>query len=172
MSMRKNSKTGALALCAMCAALSFVLLYLGTSTAVLDMSAAVLCGLITVFLVMETGARLTSCAIAVCATLSLVILPDKTVGILYILIGGVYPLVKPVAERLRGVRMWVLKLLTMEVSIGIYVGAMYLFIPAETGKYLIPAAFVLGTLCFLLYDVLLTRFAVIYFRRLRGMFKK
>ena len=156
----------------MCAALSFVLLYFGTATAVLDMSASVLCGLITDFLAIEAGLKLTSCAVAVCAVLSLVILPDKTVGILYLMIGGVYPLVKPFAEKFRGVRMWALKLLATEVSIGIYVSAMYLFIPGETGKYLIPAAFVLGTLCFLLYDVLLTRFAIIYFRRLRGMFGK
>ena len=156
----------------MCAALSFVLLYFGTSSGVLDMSAAVLCGLITVLLSIEAGTKLTSCAVAVCAVLSLVILPDKTVGILYIMIGGLYPLVKPYAERFRGARMWVLKLLAAEVSIGVYVAAMYLFIPGETGKYLIPAAFVLGTLCFLLYDVLLTRFAIIYFRRLRGIFGK
>lgn len=154
----------------MCAALSFVLLYFGTSTAVLDMSAAVLCGLITVFLAIETGVKLTSCAVAVCAVLSLVILPDKTVGILYVMIGGVYPLVKPYAERFRGLRMWALKLLVIEVSIGAYVASLYLFLPSETGKYLIPAALSLGTLCFLLYDVLLTRFTIVYFKRLRGIF--
>ena len=156
----------------MCAALSFVLLYLGTSTAVLDMSAAVLCGLITVMLVLEAGVKLTSCAVAVCAVLSLVILPDKTVGILYIMIGGLYPLSKPYAERLRGLRMWILKLIAMEVSIGVYVASIYLFLPSETGKYLIPASLVLGTACFLLYDVLLTRFAIVYFRRFRSLFGK
>lgn len=168
----KSSKTKKLALCAMGGALSFVLLYLGTVTAVFDMSAAVLCGVITVFLAAEAGSRMSACAVAVCAILSAALLPDKTVCVLYVTIGGIYPLIKPLAEKFGKIRMWALKLAAAWVSIGLYVGSIYIFLPSETGRWLIPGAFVLGTACFILYDVLLTRFYIIYIRRFRGKFIK
>lgn len=154
------------------AALSFVLLYLGTVTAVFDMSATVLCGIVTILLVAETGTRLTSCAVAVCTVLCAVLLPDKTVCVLYVTVGGIYPLFRPVAEKLGGVQMWLLKLAAAWISIGLYVASLYIFIPAETGKFLIPVAYALGTACFFLYDILLTRFFILYIRRFRGRFIK
>ena len=137
------------------AALSFVLLYLGTVTVVFDMSASVLCGLVTMFLAAESGRKMSACAVAVCTVLSAVLLPDKTVCVLYLTVGGVYPLFRPVAERLGGARMYLTKLFAAIVCIGVYVASLYIFIPAETGRFLIPIAFTVGVGCFFLYDVLL-----------------
>ena len=154
------------------AALSVVLLWLGTVTAVLDMSAVVLCGIVTMLLAEETGVRMSSCSVAVCTVLCAVLLHDKTVCVLYAAVGGFYPLLKPAAEKLGGIRTWLLKLVAIFIFIGLYVLSLYIFVPAEAGKFLIPIAFTLGTACFVLYDVLLTRFFIIYFRRFRGMFGK
>ena len=58
--MKKRTNTKKTALCAMGAALSFVLLYLGTVTAVFDMSATVLCGIVTLLLAYEAGTKLSA----------------------------------------------------------------------------------------------------------------
>jgi len=150
------------------AALSFVLLYLGYSTAVFDMSASVICGVITVIIAYEAGVRLTTCAIAVCTFLCAVFIEDKTVFVLYLTVGGIYPLVKPLAERFYGPRRIVLKLISAVCAVGLYVASFYIFIPAETGRYLIPIALTAGVFCFFLYDVLLTRAFILYIRRFRG----
>ncbi len=154
------------------AALSFVLLYLGTVTAVFDMSATVLCGIVTLLLAYEAGTKLCACAVAVCTVLCATMLPDKTVCVLYLTVGGVYPLFRPVAERLGGARMYLSKLLAALICIGVYVVSLYVFIPAETGRFLIPRAFTVGVVCFFLYDVLLTRFFILYVRRFSGRIMK
>ena len=163
-----HGRIRSLTMCAMAAALSFVLLLIGSTTGIFDMSAVALCGLITVIAVGEAGVGLAAGAVAVCATLTLVLLPDKSVGILYIMAGGLYPLVKPVAERIRSrALMWAVKIAAAEVIIAIYTVFLKLFMPQEADGFLIPLAFLLGTVCFILYDILLARFAVIYRIRFR-----
>ncbi|MCQ2455877.1 MAG: hypothetical protein MJ096_00820 [Clostridia bacterium] len=169
---RRRSETSNLALCAICAALSFVVLALGTATAVLDMSACVVAGLATVVMMLETDTAHTACAVAVCFILCAVLLPDKTVAALYLMIGGVYPLVKPIADRLRRVPRIAVKLAAAEISIAVYVAMMKIFMPSEVEGYIAIVFFVLGTLCFFLYDVLLSRFRILYEVRLRKMFRR
>lgn len=156
----KGSSTKSLTVCAAGSALSFVLLWFGTATAVLDMSATVLCGVITALLARECGMRRAACAVAVCFILSAVLLPDKTVCVLYLTVGGVYPLVRPTAQRHGRFFGGAVKTAAALASIALYCASMYIFIPSETGKFLIPAALVLGGACFVLYDVLLGRFLV------------
>ena len=168
---RRHSETSKIALCASLAALSFVALALGTATAVLDMSACVVAGLATAVMMRETDTAHAACAVAVCFILCAVLLPDKTVAALYLTVGGVYPFVKPIADRLRRVPRIALKLAVMEASIAVYVVMMKIFMPSEVEGYIALAFFALGTLCFFLYDVLLSRFGIIYELKLRKMFK-
>lgn len=152
----------------MCAALSFVLLYGGTMTAVLDMSSAVLSGLVTVVLLRECSRRHALCAVGVTFALTFILLHDKTVSVLYLGAGGVYPILKPTLDRVRRKWLsWALKLLCGGVIAGVYVAAIFLFVPAEAAPLLIPAGLFLGIVCILLYDVLLTRFRTVYELRLR-----
>lgn len=166
--MRQNNLTR-LTICATFASLSFVILYMGTATGLLDMSAAVLCGVITAMLSEECGWKMASGAVTVCAVLSFVILHDKTVAVLYLLAGGLYPLVKPAADRKGRGTAILIKLTVAVVSILGYGAAVMLFIPSEATKWLFYAGLPLGVLCFALYDVLLTRFAILYRLRLRDM---
>ncbi len=157
-----RSSTRSLTLCAAGSALSFVLLWLGTVTGVLDMSAAVLCGVITHLLVDQTGPSRAACSVAVCCVLCAVLVPDKTVPVLYICVGGIYPLIRPRAQKLGRLARRAVKCIAATLSILIYCVSLYIFIPSEAGKYLVPAALVLGGACFFLYDVLLERFLMIY----------
>lgn len=170
--MRRNNGTAKLTLCAMFTALSFVFMYFGGVTGLLDMSAAVLAGLVTVMTVSECGMKMTACSVAACAVLCLALIADKTVGVLYLFTSGVYPLVKPFADRRKRTVAWSIKLAAAVAVILIYIGAIFLFLPSEAGKFIIPVGLVFGTLCFVLYDILLTRFEIIYFARLRRMFLK
>ncbi len=157
-----HSSTRSLTLCAAGSALSFVLLWLGTVTGVLDMSAAVLCGVITHLLVDQAGVRRAACSVAVCCVLCAVLVPDKTVTVLYACVGGIYPLIRPQAQKLGRLARRAVKCIASALSILVYCASLCIFIPSETGKYLIPAALVLGGVCFFLYDVLLERFLMIY----------
>lgn len=170
--MKRNNNTAKLTLCAMFTALSFVFMYLGGVTGLLDMSAAVIAGLVTVMTVSECGMKMTSCSVAACAVLCLVLIADKTVGILYLFTSGVYPMIKPFADRRKKAVAWSIKLATAVSVILIYIGAIFLFIPSEASEFIIPVGLVLGIFCFVLYDILLTRFDIIYFVRLRRMFLK
>lgn len=170
--MKKLSKkTSNTAISAMCAALSFVLLFFGTFLGVFDMSAVALGGIISMFLVREAGVGFAVLSAAVCTTLSLILLPDKTVGALYLMAGGLYPIVKPLCEQLHGkVLQWTVKVIFFEVTIAVYLLLLRLFMPNEADGFLIPVAVAMGTACLVLYDILLTRFMIIYevrFRRKR-----
>ena len=165
----RNPKTIKLTTAAMCAAFSFVLMYFGTVTGVLDMSASVLCGLFTFIILRECNITLALGSVAVCFVLTFVLLPDKTASILYLTVGGLYPVFKPVAERVGGWVSWMIKVICAALIVMIYVGAVFFFIPAEATLTMIPAGLAFGVVCFILYDILLTRFAIIYERRLRGL---
>ena len=165
----KRSSLTSLTLCGTFSALSFAVLYLGTATGVLDMSAAVLCGVITAMMSEECGWKTASGGVAVCTVLSFILLHDKTVAVLYLLAGGLFPLVKPAADRRRRLPSILIKLTVAVLSVLAYGAAVMLFIPSEATKWLLYAGLPLGVLCFALYDVLLTRFAILYRFRLRGM---
>lgn len=164
----RGSSTRSLTLCAAGSALSFVLLWLGTVTSVLDMSATVLCGLVTYILVEAAGVGRAACSVAVSWVLCAVLLPDKTVCVLYACVGGIYPLIRPYAQKFNGFVRRTLKIAAASLSILLYCASLYLFMPSETGKYLVPAALLLGGACFFLYDVLLDRFLKIYKIRFGG----
>lgn len=167
--MNRNSKRAQLrSLCvaALSAALSLVFLFFGSTSGIFDMSAVVVCGLLTVVSVTEAGRRRTACSVAVCTTLSFLILPDKSTALLYLTAGGIYPLIKPYAERFGKIVSRIIKLCAAEVVIGIYTAFLMLFMPGEFSKALIPAAVLLGTACIAVYDILLTRFELIYRARI------
>ncbi len=166
----RDTKVSKLTTAAMCAAFSFVLMYFGTVSGILDMSASVFCGLFTLIILRECNIGLSLGCVAVCSVLTFVLLPDKTASILYLTVGGLYPVLKPVAERIRTPFVWVIKVLMAAAVVMIYVGAVFLFMPTEATLMMIPVGLVFGILCFVLYDILLTRFAIVYERRLRHLF--
>lgn len=171
--MRRNSPLRNLTFSAMCAALSFVLLYGGTMTGLLDMSSAILSGLITTVLAAECSRRHAVTASLVTFVLTFVLLHDKTVSILYITAGGVYPIIKPYLDRVRTKALsWTLKVLSAVIIVSAYITSVFLFIPAEAAPYLIPAGLTLGVFCILLYDVLLSRFIIIYKLRLSKFIRR
>ena len=157
----------------MCAALSFVILYIGTLTGLLDMSGSILCGLITLIILRECSLKYAVCAAFVTFVLAFILISDKTVAVLYFTAGGTYPIIKPYLDKIRSkVLSWILKVICAVVIVSAYIAAVFLFVPAEASSLLIPAGLTLGIACIILYDVLLTRFEIIYNYRLRHLLRK
>ncbi len=167
---RFGKTTFCVTLSALCASLSVAVVAVGYATGLLDMSAVVVCGLITAVLCRECGGKYAFLAALVSTVLIGIFMPDKTLAVLYFSAGGVYPIIRRKFGRFSAGMSWILKIVTAEVMCGAYIAAIFLFVPSEAGKYIIPIGLVGGLIVFLLYDVLLRRFEVIYDIRLRRMF--
>ena len=163
--MRKNTFT--LTFASLMAALSFTIMYLGTLTSILDMTACAVCSCLTLVLYRECGKGATLSAAAVCSVLCFVLLPDKTSAVLYVTVGAAYPLIHAFARRLNRTPAWCLKIVSAICIIMLYVAATFLFIPSEATVKMIIPAILLGLPCFIMLDVFLTRLMPLYEFRLR-----
>ena len=160
-------KTFTLTFASLMAALSFTFMYLGTLTGVLDMTACAVCSALTLILYRECGRSAAVCATAVCGVLCFILLPDKISAVLYVTVGAVYPLFHVFARRLNRTPAWCLKCTAAVLIIMAYVGATFLFIPAEATVKMIAPALLLGLPCFIMLDVLLSRLMPVYEFRIR-----
>lgn len=159
-----------LALCSLFCALSVVILYLGSLIGVLDLSACALTCFLGVILVIEYGGFWPWLVYIATGVLALLLLPDKSCVLLYVTLAGAYPMVKQMLEKthLPGALVWVLKLLIFNVALAVVELVSFFVLNIEVeGIWLEVALFVMGNVAFVLLDIVLTRFIVIYYRRLR-----
>ena len=102
--------------------------------------------------------------------LSILLLPDKLSALLYIVFGGVYPMLKRLFEKLPVVLSWVLKAVYFNaVLLGTTLGAKYLFGIDEEGLTLM--LFVIGNVAFFMYDIAMTKLITYYLLGLRKKFR-
>lgn len=166
-------KTKKLALCAMLAALGTVLLLLGSFIEIADLSAAALASFLVVFVFIELGGGWAVALWGVTALLSLLLFPSGA-SVFYGVL-GLYPLLKALYERLPRVPEWILKLLTCNVILAVYilVGRFLLMLPDEILYGFMLYVFVaLANLTFVLYDIAMSRLIVYYSLRLRHRLSK
>ncbi len=157
----------------MLSALSVILLYLGSLIEVVDLSMAVIASLACVFAVIEYGKSAPWLVFGVTATLSLVLLPNKSPAAVYALFFGYYPILKEKFEKKPLVVNWVLKEVVFNVALVFIFIAMKLLLLLPDGilPILYVIAVVLCELIFILYDFALTRLISLYVYRLRRRFK-
>jgi hypothetical protein len=165
-------RTKQLTVSAALTALIVVLLYLGSLVEVLDLVTIFLAALFIAFAVIELG-RWKWMVYAASALLAILLLPNKFVAWEYALV-GVLTILKSYLERLTSLVQWVLKLVSFNI---LYGGMLALFFflfgmaltPLTVFSFTIPAylfpavLFVLGNLCYLLYDFCMTRMITFYF---------
>ena len=160
---KKNSSKSArrTAVSAMLAGLSFVFMYIGTLAGVLDLCACVAGALCTAIAVIEIGGAYPWLICGVCGTLSLLVL------------GGLYPILKACFERFRSkVLQWAVKLIYFNVCLGIcLVLANYVLSGQSDWAAYTWAAFGLGNVFFVIFDIALTTFISVYITRLRQKLK-
>ena len=173
MGVRKQTKY--LTVSAMLCALGVILLSLGSLIEVLDMTAAVLASLLCVYAVIEMGRAYPWLIWLVTSSLSLLLLPQKTPALFYALLAGFYPILKEKIEKLSRPISWLLKLAVLHLSLGAIALGLWIFFPSALDtvgtKWMLIALYFVLILCFILYDVALSRMITFYLVKLRYRFR-
>ena len=94
----RNKKTRIIAESGMLAAVSIVLLYIGSVIEILDLTGAFLAGVAVLIMRVRWGRSSSWSIYAVTSTLALLIVPNKIPVLLYVFYGGLYPLLKAEIE--------------------------------------------------------------------------
>lgn len=171
--MRRS--TGELALCGMMTALGVVLLCLGGIVPFAVYACPILASCALLVLREKCRRSYAWCCWVATALLALVLGSDKEAAALYAFL-GYYPLVQPRLDAIRRpVLRWVAKLLLAVVAVGsMYALLIYVFCLAgvveefaATAPWLLWVTAALGLVVFVVYDVLLRRFALLWRRRRR-----
>ena len=167
-------RIGSVALCGILCAAAMVIMLLGSLISALDLSAAVAAGLTVAVAVIECGMGWAAGRYAATSVLSLVLLPAKTPGLFYAIIGGIYPIIKAYIERIKNTAVqWAVKLVGFNVffTVLIWVGRSVLFIedPIFAFKWYV---YLLGNAAFVLYDIAFSRMAMLYVKKIRRRISK
>lgn len=175
--MRKNAlsraslNTRRLVVCAILSAMSTVILMIGGVTGILDLTAMVIASMCVAFAVIEISTHWAWLVWGVTSLLSLLIIPNREIAILYLL-GGMYPIAKSAFERLRPLFAWPVKLSMFNSMLLIYILiAQKLLGLSGAGYDFTLFTFILGNASFLLYDFSLTVLISFYLIRLRRRLK-
>lgn len=171
--MKQKNNVRKLTTCAMLSALGVVLLWLGSVIEVVDISMAVVASLFCVFAVIEYGGSAPWLVFAVTGVLSVILLPQKTPAVMYVLFFGYYPIIKEKLERLPLALAWLWKEVIFNVAlILLLVLSRWLLMGAEASALLLYVAFgLLAEIVFPIYDVALTRLISLYCYKLRSRFR-
>lgn len=165
-------QTKRLALCAILAGLSLAVLYLGSLSGIFDLCAVVVGALCTAFVVLEIGGVYPWLTGAVTGVLAVLLLPDKFVALEYIVLGGLYPILKSFLERFGRVFSWILKLIYFNCALTICVLLAMFVLHSQD---FVSASWILiygaGNVFFVVYDIALTSFISVYVLRLRKRLK-
>ena len=160
---------------AMLSALGVILLSLGSIIEVLDLTAAVLASLLCVYAVIEMGRAYPWMVWLVTSLLALLLLPVKAPALIYALFAGFYPILKEKLEKLSRVLSWILKLAVFHLSMLAIALLMKLVFHTEielgTYAWMPFLIYPLALVCFVVYDLALTRLITFYLFRLRKHFK-
>ncbi len=176
-------RTKILTLCAAIVALSVVLMLLGSLVEVLDLVMLFIVSIGLAFTVIEFGGIWPWMTYAATAVLAVLLLPNKFTAWEYAAIVGFLPILKSYFEKLPRVLGGVLKYVSFNL---LFAGALAIFyfllgmsyeavalftvtIPA----YAVPILLcVLGNICYVCYDVLLTRLITIYYVKFRDRVRR
>lgn len=175
--MKKSKR---MALTGMLCALAVVIMMLGGVIPLATFCCPALAGLMLVPVFVECGEKLSWCAYAAIAVLSLILCPDKEAALLFAFI-GYYPILRWRLDQLRS------RLIRVVAKLGVFnlaVLAMYalsilvlqmdqiLREYQEMGLALTIACLLIGNITLLLYDRLIAVMTALYVNRLRGRLMK
>ena len=175
--MKKSRK---MALTGMLCALAVVVMLLGGLIPLATFCCPALAGLMLIPVFVECGEKLSWCAYAAIAALSLILCPDKEAALLFVFI-GYYPIL---CWRLDQLRSGFVRVIAKLGVFNLAVAAMYalsilvlqmdqiLREYQEMGIALTIACLLVGNITLLLYDRLIAIMTALYVNRLRGRLMK
>lgn len=185
--MKQLSQASKTAIGGMAVALSVVLL-IPTAVDLFVYALPAIAGFLTLFCVIELGKSWAFGVYFATALLSLLLVPNKEAAVMYTAFFGYYAIVKALLEsRLPRVAEYVLKFVIFNASVLFaYTVLIHLFgMPLDDilgvdgdvwwSKYAIPVMLVMGNVVFLVFDIALTRMAMVYLKvfqpKLRKLFR-
>ncbi len=159
-----------LAVSAVLSALGVVVMLLGTVISVLDLTMVAIASIFVFFAIIEMGKPYQYLIYVTTSVLAILLLPDKFSAVLYLIFGGIYPILKQKIEKLPTVFSWVIKAVYFNlVLVGAVLGAKYLFGVDE--EELTIALFAIGNVAFFMYDIAMTKLITYYLLGLRKKFR-
>jgi hypothetical protein len=170
----KNSKK--MALTGMLCALAVAIMMMGGLIPLATYCCPALAGLMLIPIFVECGEKLSWCAYAAIAALSLMLCPDKEAALFFVFL-GYYPIVRWRLEQIRSAPLRIIaKLGVFNIAVGIiYLLLIFLFRMdriiqeyQEMGLILTAVCLLLGNITLLFYDRLLANITVLYVNRLRN----
>ena len=170
--MRQTKK---ITLSAMVVALGTVFMVLGGFIEVLDLSVCALASLLVAFVYIEIGSPYTWLVWLCTSLASFLIMPGKMIWMLYLLIFGIYPILKAYIEKLpRGIWL-VMKLLFINAIIWVFIFATELIfgIPffVVDKLWMKVGVYIVMNVGFIAYDLFITVLVRYYFVKIRHRFK-
>lgn len=157
-----------LTLSAILAALCVIFLFLGSLTFQLRISLAAIAGLLPAVAVIHCGYFWACGVYLVAGGLAMLLLPDKSCVIWFLLVFGHYGIVKSLIERLnKRIPEWILKVLVFALCIA---AIFWLFRTVFLGalpQYSLPLLFAGLLVCFVLYDIAFSALISFYCRRVK-----
>ncbi len=181
MSMRPTKK---LTISSAGVALSVVLLLLSSILGLMELTVGAVVSVISVIIFIEVGGAYPYLVWGVTSTISLLLLPSKTVGVCYFLVFGIYPMLKAYIEKPRArILHFVIKAVYITLILFSFIALteLVLGIPffEDMGEYspsvwrLIKAGTIaLIYIAFFAYDMFITVIARLYFLKWREKFKR
>lgn len=157
-----------LTVAAILAALCVIFLYLGSLLPAVKISAVAVAGLLPAVAVIHCGCLWASGVYVTAGLLSLLLLPDKTCVIWFLLVFGHYGIFKSLIERIpnRAVE-WILKLALFALCIVLMFLLFRTFFLAALPQYAEWLLFIGLLICFILYDIAFSALISFYQRRIQ-----
>ncbi len=166
--MKKTKKITVSA--AMCA-LGAVILYIGSLTGIMDISAVVIASLAVMFVDFEIKMPYSIAVYVITSIISMLILPNKETALMYLLFGGIYPIIKRFLMKITP------KALSYAARIAVFAAALSALLWITKKFFMVPdyqlmydyiwLVYIIAVAVFILYDYVLEKLTAFYFFRLR-----
>lgn len=173
--MRKN-QSSRVALAGVMGALCIATMFLGSIIPIATFVAPALAGFFVCLVAVEAGTGTGVLMYIAVSAVSLLIVPEKEMSMVFICFLGYYPLAKPYLDKMRS-SFWqmLLKLALFNLCIvGMYSILLYVFpvasLTAEFSSYsswMIPAMLLLSNVTFIIYDLAIAKCLQVYLKRIR-----
>ena len=152
------------------AAMCVAILSVGSIVESLDVTLAILAGLVVLIISTEYGERWGIAVYAVAGILSL-LLPIKSASVMFLALGGWYPIAQKKINMLKPLFALLLKFLIFNVVLAALLLVSAFVMGVEDAPWIYATLFIVGNFCFYLYDTLLDRFMIWYILKLRRRLK-
>ncbi len=164
-----DKKTRKLTFAALLTALTVALLYIASVLPTSRIGVTAISGLLIAAAVIEYGIGAGLSCFAASAVLAAVIIPMKSVALLYALFFGSYPILKSLIERTKNrAAEWALKLLVFNAALTVlyFLWRLGFLAGIEPGAAVSAVFYAISNVFFVLYDIAFTRLVQLYISKI------